>query len=407
MNWKAQRAALYAAIETAVKAAKDDGDRDLTDDEVALVDEKSAAIEAGDVAEAKRVAIKSRIDGLRGTVPSVSGTDDATGSTPDTKSDESTSLMTRFTKSAGYQEMLKAHPSGIGEGTPVRVERAQVGGMKATLTTGLGGGEVITPATRLATVAIPDVPTSLLDIITMGSMSTAGFEYLQELPPTVAAALVAEGELKPQSDFNFRIEQARAYTYADGATVTNQLLADAEGLATYLDGRLRHQLRRVVEAMLLAGTGTNGQPRGILNTTGVQAQAFSVDAFESVALGLEKVQLADGDASAVLISVPDMWKLKRARDNESRFYSNGPWAAGPDTLWGVPMVASRRLTTGQAIVGDFRTVTLFDREGVNVQAFNQHLDYAARNLVYVRAELRAAQAVFQPSWLCTVALAAA
>ena len=60
------------------------------------------------------------------------------------------------------------------------------------------------------------------------------------------------------------------------------------------------------------------------------------------------------------------------------------------------------LTKGQALMGDFKQVQLLDREGLAVTAFNQHADFAARNLVYVRAELRAGVVVWRPNRLALV-----
>ena len=43
-----------------------------------------------------------------------------------------------------------------------------------------------------------------------------------------------------------------------------------------------------------------------------------------------------------------------------------------------------------------------DREGLAIEAFNQHLDFAARTRVYVRAELRAGVVIWRPNRLVVV-----
>ena len=63
----------------------------------------------------------------------------------------------------------------------------------------------------------------------------------------------------------------------------------------------------------------------------------------------------------------------------------------------LPNTKSDKLEAGKAIVGDFRQMALLDRSGLTVEAFNQHKDYASRNLTYVRAELRAAQVIWRPA----------
>ena len=90
------------------------------------------------------------------------------------------------------------------------------------------------------------------------------------------------------------------------------------------------------------------------------------------------------------------------QDADKRFYGNGPFGIGPSTLWGVPVATSEKITKGQALLGDFKQVQLLDREGLSVTAFNQHKDYAQRNLVYVRAELRAGVVIWRPNRLALV-----
>lgn len=63
----------------------------------------------------------------------------------------------------------------------------------------------------------------------------------------------------------------------------------------------------------------------------------------------------------------------------------------------MPRVLSTKIPVGTAIVGEFTQMALLDREGLSVVAFNQHKDYAQRNLTYVRAELRAAQVIWRPA----------
>jgi len=69
-------------------------------------------------------------------------------------------------------------------------------------------------------------------------------------------------------------------------------------------------------------------------------------------------------------------------------------------VWGRPRIVSEKLSgSNDAILGDFSTVALLDREGLSIEAFNQHKDFAQRNKVYVRAELRAGQVIWRPNRL--------
>ena len=86
------------------------------------------------------------------------------------------------------------------------------------------------------------------------------------------------------------------------------------------------------------------------------------------------------------------------------YMGNGPFNMGPGSAWGYERIVSQAVPVGQAILGDFRTVHLLQKDPLEILAFNQHKDYAQRNLTYIRAELRALQLVRNPARLCVVDL---
>jgi len=328
-----------------------------------------------------------------------------------------------FVNGAAFKSFRKAHPHGVtnssGGAQPISIDSTHVGAMdglfsKATIGLETGGSPATTfqNPQRLATIDyLGPEDTGILDLISRAQMSTNLIEYLQIIGVTEGAAIVVPGALKPLSDFETDIADARAYTYADGFAVTNQSLADEPFLASYLQARLPRHLRNELQRVLLAGSGTGGEPAGILNTTGTQSQAWvptsgnpATDLLETISYAFEKVDNVDGDNQGLALSSTDWWRIMRLKDEQGRYYSQGPWSTGPGTVWGVPMRKVKRLAAGTALAGEFSTITLLDREGVSVAAFNQHEDYARRNLTYVRGELRAGLAIFEPTKLIEISL---
>jgi HK97 family phage major capsid protein len=401
-----------AALAIAQKA-RDEG-RDLTDAEATDALGYKAKYDAEDVQAKAIETAQSALTDLSSDEGSFDLPADSGG-----KSDVPLSFGDHFVKSAGFQEFRRKNPTSVSEGAPIRIESGRMGsaelifGSKATIGLETGGSPASTfqPKDRIATIDyLPNEDLGLLNLISRGRMTSPMIEYLQITGVTEGAAIVAPGALKPLSDFTTALADARAYTYADGLTVTNQSLADEGFLANYLTNRLPRHLRNVIQQVLLSGTGTGGQPAGILNTSGVLTQAWvdtsvrDLGILDTIAAALEKLENADADVQAIALSVRDYWRIMQLKDAQGRYFSQGPWSQGPGTVWGVPMVKVRRLAAGTALAGDFRTVTLLDREGISVQAFNQHEDYARRNLTYVRAECRAAQAIFEPTHLCKITL---
>ncbi|MGM7422978.1 phage major capsid protein, partial [Cellulosimicrobium sp. CpK407] len=412
MNRKAQRLALIKEARTIAEKAQAES-RDLTESEV----ERAKAIQT-EVADLDRLIkaddeARAALKAVTAAEPDEDRDDDAPDDT-DTKSSrtqvtdrrekaDALALGQAFVKSEAYQRFRKAFPSGVGTGSAVRIERERVGDMKALIGTPVARIQPI----RYPTLDMIDRPRlTLLDIISRGEMAGA-FEYVQITGVNRGAKIVSEAtdagdgnELKPLSDFTTALADAKPYTYADGYDVTNDLLADAPAFATFLNTELEYSLKSEIEDKLLNGTGTNGEPRGILNTTGVQNQAFDVDQVRSVRKGITKVTRLGGQVTAVVMSPEDDEAWDLLQDDTGRYLGQGPFSSGPGTAWGRPRIVSERLSgTGTAILGDFSTVALLDREGLSIEAFNQHKDYAQRNKVYVRAELRAGQVIWRPNRL--------
>jgi HK97 family phage major capsid protein len=373
VNLKQQLAALQKAMQGTIDLAKSEG-RELTADEARDIETKGA----------EALELKGRIESIAKSEKALADlvefgkSDESAEKSDDDQSD--VPLGERFMKSDKYQAFKKSHPSGVGQGTPINIGTVRIGSMKDFFD---NRKALTSPQARVQNIRVPMVDLverpklSLLDLISRGQTG-GNFEYVQVTAVTRNAAIVPEATsgtdaaaLKPISELSTALADAKVYTYADGYDVTNQLLADAPAFATYMDQELRYSLDSVIEDKLLNGSGVSGEPKGILNTTGVQEHEYT---------GTAPIDLVKQDAN-------------------ERFYGQGPFGQGPTTLWGRPRVVSEAVAPGQFILGDFRQIALLDREGLSVQAFNQHKDYAQRNMTYVRAELRAAQVIWKPSRL--------
>lgn len=397
----------------AIKSRAEEEGRDLTEDESAEVRTKSAERKKF-LDEVKNLEWAVKELEVLGAPDDPAGDDskvpdDSKGDRPRFKT-----LGTGFVRSTGFQknkdrfkdESFRAR-GNVGSG-------AEILGFKATI-------GVDSPASTFPTgQQFPTVDltgpedTSLLNLISHGTMTQASLRYLQINGVTEGAGIVAAGDLKPLSDLDTSLATAEAYTYADGFAVSNQALADEPFLASYLQARLPRHLRNAIQSMILGGTGTGGQPAGILSTTGVLQVPWdgglagdpNVDRgiLDTIADAMEAVEDNDGVVQAIAVAPADYWRIMKLKDDMGRYYSQGPWSQGPGTVWGARLVKVRRLTAGQAILGEWSTVFLLDREGVSVVAFNQHADYAQRNLTYVRGEYRGAQMIVEPTKLAVADL---
>ena len=412
MNLREQIKAAKADMQAIVERAKAES-RDLTDDEATEIEAKAAEVQTMTERAEKAEKAQSLVAALA-EAPEVSD-DEPTGAE---KKASGITVSERFVKSDAFKEFRKAHPSGVGTGTPVRIEAKGLGsvrdlgiGQKADLTTATstfgGTGREAGYRNNLPV----DEPLTFLDLVTVGNTNVSFSEYEAVIAETDNAAVVPEGELKPLSDLTTDTFESRAFTYADGFVVTNQTLADDGALVAFMESRIRRHVRGVIEEKLLNGTGT-GEPTGILNTTGTLSQAFSSDVITTLARAIEKFQSANGsvDLQAIVMNPADIWSLRLLREDGA----TGPYMLGNPlqqglvpTPFGVPLVGSNKVTAGSALVGRFDSMNYLELEALNVLVFNQHEDFARRNKAYVRAESRGRQVFYAPREVVVADLTAA
>lgn len=413
MNLKAQLAALLAEVDELSKKSTDD----LTEADVARIPELKSEIESveakikaqEDAAAALKSAIKTEDEKPAAEREVTKGRDEVAGSVGDA-----------FVGSEALKAFRERHPQGVAKGTPIQIEargvaskKASIRAIKAPLNT-IDNGD--TSPTRLP--GIEDVtyrkPNTLLDLITVGTTNAPWLEYRQLISVTNNAGIVPEAQtnntaanLKPLSDLQTRTADAKAHTYADGIEATQQELNDDGALASLVNGILTQNLRDEIERIVLLGDDANGEPDGILNTTGVLQQAFSTDMVTSLRKAKTLLrETSNTTPQAVLLNPEDDEAFDLLKDGNGRYFGNGPFGTGPQSIWGVPRVTSASIPQGTALMGDFRAFQLLIFEALSILAFNQHKDYAQRNLVYVRAELRALQLFRQPAKLAVVDLEA-
>lgn len=326
------------------------------------------------------------------------------------------SIGDRFVASDGYRAFKAESPQGPTEGTNVSIKSGPLGRFTAkaplnTVDTGHASPVRVNEVDDL--VYRPE--RTLLNEISRGTTNLPYVQYRQVISKTNNAAIVPEhgtvddleASLKPLSTLTTKTADAREYTYADGMEVTNQELADDGIIGSLIDSTLVENLEIQIENILINGAGTEVEPAGIMNTTGVLHQGFDTDMVTSVRKAITRLRTTSGaQIRGVLLNPEDDEAWDLLKDAEGRFLGAGPFGTGPGTAWGYERISSQAVEVGQAIIGDFKTIHFLDYSPLEILAFNQHKDYAQRNLTYVRAELRALQMIRNAARLCIVDLVA-
>lgn len=180
----------------------------------------------------------------------------------------------------------------------------------------------------------------------------------------------------------------RAYTAAPKSLafqfkISRELLADGQNITDALYLAIAQSFARELDRVGLRGTGTAPQPRGLLNTVGVQAVthganglSLSLQRFQPLFNGLEAILNANGPMPTAAIMSPRSYiELGSSVD------AQGQPLNVPEMLRSVQMIATSQipnnLTVGtstdatEMYMGDFRNMYFMMRENVSIQVLSE------------------------------------
>jgi len=260
------------------------------------------------------------------------------------------------------------------------------------------------------TVAQLRRPLRLLDLIPTQPMSGKSFDYTQESGSLDTAFETVEAQIKPAGDVQLTDAQVTAKTIAHFSKTPRQQLADVPALGVLVQSRLTYGVMRRLENQILVGDGQGENLLGILATSGVGSVAFAAgEPLSDLTLdAISTVIVSDAEPDAVVANPLDVSTMLKAKATGSgeRLDSEGAFSDLPTTMWSLPLVQSKVMPRGQALVGAFGTgTTVFVREAVNVRVSDADQDDFVRNRVTVLAEGRFGLATWQPTSFCLVHLA--
>lgn len=309
-------------------------------------------------------------------------------------------------KSAGYQfienEGVKSMMASPKSGQRVDVQMKAIISAATADANGSAGGllepnrvGMVEPVTRRMTVR---------DLLTPGRTNQPSIQYPRETGFTNSAATVSEqtGPTKPQSEIKFDIVTTSVTTIAHWVLATRQILDDAPMLQSYIDGRLRYGLAFVEENQLLNGGGTGTDLNGIYTQATAFAAGTAVVAtptrLDVIRYAMLQGALAELPPTGVVLNPIDWALIETTKDTSGGYIIGNPQAVIQPRLWGLPVVATQAMTSGNFLTGAFRLgAQIFDREDANVAISTEDSDNFRKNLVSILAEERLGLAVYRPT----------
>ncbi len=357
------------------------------------------SLEDAEAAAANTRRVEEYLGSKAGSVPA------PTGGTPESAAK---SLGEMFVDSAAF----KNYQRGMGIGPVADLDISAhlgVGGVsagtaiKTLMSTSAGWAPQAIRSGRLVESA--QRPVQVLDIIPSAPTTQNAYVYMEETTFTNNAAEVAEGGPYGEAALAMTERSDAVRKIAVFLPITDEQLEDVAGAQAYVNNRLSFMLQQRLDAQVLVGDGTAPNLSGILDRSGLQTQAKGADPVpDAVYKAMVKVRVTGrANPSAVIMHSNDWRDIRLLRTADGIYIWGSPSEAGPASIWGLPVVTSEALTEGTGLVGDFANFCgLHIKRNIGVQISNSHDDYFVNGKQAVRADMRAAFAVYRPAAFCEV-----
>lgn len=278
--------------------------------------------------------------------------------------------------------------------------------VKAAITSASGNaGGLIRPDRQTDIVGLPRMGLRVRDLLTPGQTESNSIEYAYQTTRTNNAAVVAETTQKPESAYAWDVANAPVRTIAHWVPASRQAMDDIPQLESLIDGELRWGLDDAEDAELLLGDGTGQHLNGLYTQATAYAQPAGVNItgetrIDRLRLGILQVELADYAPDGMVLH-PTQWaNIELTKDAANGYiFANPQGVAGP-ILWGRPVVSTKRIGSGNWMVGAFKMAgQIFDRMDTEVRVSDQDRDNFIKNMLTIRAEKRLALVVRRPGAL--------
>jgi HK97 family phage major capsid protein len=219
-----------------------------------------------------------------------------------------------------------------------------------------------------------------------------------------AAPQSALGATKGESSFVFTPDSEAVQTIAHFVVVPTQLLDDITGLEDYINSRMLFLLEREEEDQLLYGSGSG------VNLNGLMTQAVALDAtldnelgveafqdIDRIRLAIAQVEVAEYPATGIVLHPYNWAGIELLKDAEERYIFAQPQAMSGPRMWGLPVVSTSAMNSGDFLVGAFQLgAAIWDRQQASIQISTEDNDNFRKNLATIRAEERIALTVYRP-----------
>lgn len=254
-------------------------------------------------------------------------------------------------------------------------------------------------------VESPTRPVQVIDVIPSGRTSQAAIIYMLETTFTPAAAERSEAAAYAEATFALTATTETVRAFGASIPVTDEQIADVNQAETYVRSRLGFGVRQRLDSQILVGDASAPNLRGAATVTGSLTQAKSTDPVpDAIYKGMDQIRTTGRAVPGVVFMHPNDWQpIRLLRTSDGMYIWGNPSQAGPERIWGVPVVQTTAQTENTIPIIDNSPAMcmLFERQGLTLEVGFVNDDFLDGRKT-IRAGLRAAMVWFRATAICEV-----
>ena len=252
----------------------------------------------------------------------------------------------------------------------------------------------------------PQRALTLLDYLPSQSVSSGmnGWRYMLESTFTNASAETAEDGTYAESALALTEQVINIRKVGTTIPLTEEQMADVNGIETYLNNRLSYMLKQKFETQILNGSGTSGAILGLTNFSGVLTTARGTkNHYDAIYAAITSIRNSGFTEANLLVVNPTDWQTMRLlQTSQGQYIWDSPQMSGGQSMFGMPVIVSAVQAQGTCVVMDASQASVLYRDGIEFVTTNSHASEFTAGVLRLRADLRGAVALFRSTALCTV-----
>lgn len=273
--------------------------------------------------------------------------------------------------------------------------KVQIDGVSARNTVLLGTINTAGNINDAKMVAATEDSLSIVTMINWIPTTAPLIPYVRESAVTFMADIVPEGTLKPESSLTFGVDSLEIDVIAHWIQVSNQVLDDAPALAAYIEGRMAYGVRLKLEYLVI--NGDTKSFKGLMKVGNSLTIVSNDNAIDTISTAKAKAYANFLPPETVILNPQDWAEIEQVKGTDGHYIFGSPGAAVQPVLWGLKVMQSPAMPIGKFWAGNITMATEgYIRQDVTVELSTEDGDNFRKNLVTIRAEMRAAFGVVMP-----------